>query len=61
MKGCVVAFALSADVTDGVRERVSSQVAIASKHFTTRCALVRFEVGVREEVSFEIGSLIEAA
>ena len=61
MERRVIAFALGADVTDGVRERVSSQIAVASKHFTTRRALVRFEVGVREEVSLEIGSLIEAA
>ena len=61
MERCVVAFALGANVTDGVRQCVSSQIAVASKHFATRCALVRFEVGVREEVSLEIGALIEAA
>ena len=61
MERRVIAFALSTDVTDGVRKRVPPQVAIASKHFTTRRALVGFEVGVREEVSLEIGSLIEAA
>ena len=40
---------------------VPAQVAIAAEDLLTRRALVGFEVGVREEVSLEIGSLIEAA
>ena len=44
-----------------MRQRVPAQVAITSEHFATRRALVGFEVGMREEVGLEIGSLIEAA
>lgn len=40
---------------------MAAQIAIAAEDLLARRALVGFEVGVREEVGLEIGSLIEAA
>ena len=42
-------------------QHVSPQVAIASELFATVGAVVGFDVGVGEEVSLEVGSLIEGA
>ena len=40
---------------------VTAQVAIPPEDFLARRALVRFEVGVRQQVSLEVGALVEAA
>ena len=47
--------------TDGMGQDVTAQVAIPPEDFLARRALVRFEVGVRQQVSLEVGALVEAA
>lgn len=42
-------------------ERMTSQIAITPENFAAGRALVWFVVGVREQVRFQIGALIEAA
>ena len=61
MERSFVAFALSSDVTDGVRQSMAPQVTIPPEDLSTRRTLVRFEVGVRQQVSLEVGALVEAA
>lgn len=48
-------------VADGVSQSVPSEVAIASKYFAARVALVGLVVGVGEQVGFQIAALVEAA
>ena len=40
---------------------MAPQVTIPPEDFSTRRTLVRFEVGVRQQVSLEVGALVEAA
>ena len=42
-------------------QSVSSEVAVASELLATVAAVVGFDVSVREEVSLEVGSLVEGA
>ena len=44
-----------------MREAVTPQVTIASEHFAAGGAVVRFNVGVGEQVGLEVGALVEAA
>lgn len=44
-----------------MREAVSAQVAIPTEYFTARRTVVRFDVGVRQQVRLQVGPLIEAS
>lgn len=43
-----------------VREAVPAEVAIAAEHFAARRTVIRFDVGVRQQVRFQVGPLVEA-
>ena len=44
-----------------MREAVTPEVAIASEYFAAGGAVVRFDVGVGEQVGLEVGALVETA
>lgn len=47
--------------TEIVRQRVASEIAIPSENFATRDAMIWLYVSVRQEMSFQITSLIKAS
>lgn len=40
---------------------MSTEIAISAKHFATGQTVIRFDVGVRQQMGLQIGALIEAA
>lgn len=44
-----------------VRQRMAAQVAVAPEHLAAGQTVIRLDVGVREQVRFQIGALVEAA
>lgn len=61
MEGGIVALALSSHIADGVRQGVATQIAVAAEDFAARRTLVRFQVGVGQQMRLEVGALIETA
>lgn len=43
-----------------VREAVPAEVAVPAEHFAARRAVVRLDVGVRQQVRLQVGPLVEA-
>jgi len=43
-----------------VCEAVPAQVAVPAKHFTARRTVVRFDVGVRQQMRLQVRPLVEA-
>lgn len=43
-----------------VREAVPAEIAVPAEHFTARRAIVRFDVGVRQQVRLQVGPLVKA-
>lgn len=43
-----------------VREAMPAKVAVPAEHFTARRAVVRLDVGVRQQVRFQVGPLVKA-
>ena len=54
-------FTLDTDVTDSVSQSVAPQIAITAEHLAARRTLVRFQIGVRQQMSLQIGTLVETA
>ena len=44
-----------------MRELVSPQITISSENFFALVALVRLVIGVRQQMSFQVGPLVEAS
>lgn len=43
-----------------VREAVPAEVAVPAEHFAARRAVVRLDVGMRQQVRLQVGPLVEA-
>lgn len=51
----------AAVATDRMRQRMTAQIAVAPEHLVAHGTLERLVIGVREDVRFQIRSLVEAA